>query len=461
MDFLAPLSRNIIAPLWAAWEKSPYLHHYREMLKTQYDQPEQIYMRQFEDVKELLRHAYRTVPFWKNRMDQSKFDVEKFSSLKDLLYLPLLTKTDLRKEGQGLLSTAFSVKDLHVHKTSGSTGISVVTYRDEACQQFKRAATLRSDEWSGWRLGESIALIWGNPQIRKDWKGRIRRALLEMDYVYLDTLQMNEESMDEFADALVKKTPSMLFGHAHSLYLFASYLKQKRSDVSIRPKAIVSTCMVLHDFEREGISDVFSCQVTNRYGCEEVSLIACECCTGDGLHVNSDCLFVELIDDAGNCCQAGQPGRIVVTDLKNMAMPIIRYEVGDMGMWAAKPCSCGRTLPLLAKIEGRVADYVVTRDGNYISGISLTENFAVIIPGVSQLQIVQEEIDRFTFNIVKGYEFNEKSTDKLRKLVKKYFGDEVCYECVFLDKIPQESSGKYRFCISKVGRCFDQQNEIS
>ena len=455
MDILAPVSRKVIAPLWAAWEKSPYLSHYRDLLKTQFDPPEVITGRQLMDVQKLVCHAYQTVPFWKKRIDASGLDVEKIESLADLQYLPILTKTELRAEGNRLLSTRFSLKDVYKHTTSGSTGTSVVTYSDEACQQFKRGATLRSDEWSGWRLGERKALIWGNPQIRQDWKGKVRRALLDRDYVYLDTLMMNEQSMEKFTDTLVRISPSMLFGHAHSLYLFASYLRAKRPEVKIKPNAVLSTCMVLHDFERKRIESVFSCPVTNRYGCEEVSLIACECRTGEGLHVNADCLFVELVDENENVCSPGKPGRVVVTDLKNFAMPILRYEVGDMAVWADKPCSCGRTLPLLSRVEGRVADYVAISDGSYISGISLTENFAVKVPGVAQMQIVQEDIDQFTFNMVKGDDFDSDSLQILNDLVLQYFGVKVKYNCVYLNRILPEKSGKYRFCISKVEKKYN------
>jgi phenylacetate-CoA ligase len=121
-----------------------------------------------------------------------------------------------------------------------------------------------------------------------------------------------------------------------------------------------------------------------------------------------------------------------------------------MAVWAGRPCSCGRGLPLLERIEGRVADYVVTPRGELISGISLTENFAVLVPGIAQLQIVQEEVDRFVFRIVKAPDFGPPSLDKIRGLVVERFGPEVRYECQFVDRIRQEPSGKYRFCISKV-----------
>jgi len=163
----------------------------------------------------------------------------------------------------------------------------------------------------------------------------------------------------------------------------------------------------------------------------------------------------------GRPCPPGKPGRVVVTDLHNRAMPMIRYEVGDMAVWSDKPCSCGRTLPMLAQVEGRIADYVITSTGDYISGISLTENFAVKIPGVAQIQIVQEEVSRFTFNIVRGYDFSEKSLSVLSELVEQNFGTGTQYSIIYMEKIPHEPSGKYRFCISRVTHSFLIKNFIS
>jgi phenylacetate-CoA ligase len=111
---------------------------------------------------------------------------------------------------------------------------------------------------------------------------------------------------------------------------------------------------------------------------------------------------------------------------------------------------------LLEKVEGRVADYVVTARGDMISGISLTENFAVMVPGLQQLQIVQEEVDRFLFRIVKGPDYGPRSLDTIHTLVVERFGAGTRYDCEYVDRIPQEPSGKYRFCISKVEKSFAQ-----
>lgn len=452
---LSYVSRHLIAPLWALWEGSPYLRHYRSMLKTQYNTADEISDYQLNHVRSLLRYAYQNVPFWKNRIDSSGMDPDKIASLKELQSLPLLTKQDIRQYGNELLSPQFDLEKLHKHTTSGSTGISITTYRDEECQQFKRGAILRSDEWSGWKQCEPVASVWGNPEIRADWRGKLRRRLLERNYAYLDTLKMDVPAIERFIQELLEEPPSLLFGHAHSLFLLAKYIKSKHGEISIRPNGIISTCMLLHDFERKVIEEVFARPVVNRYGCEEVSLIASECDRTEGLHVNADCIYLEIIDEHGNLCEPGTTGRVVVTDLQNRAMPIIRYEVGDMACWSDRQCSCGRTLPVLQKIEGRVADYVVTSRGEYISGISLTENFALKVPGVEQMQIIQEDYDEFIFNIVKDNAYSDESLSVLDALVNSYFGEGAHYSCNYLETIPAEPSGKYRFCISKVSKEFN------
>src|SRR5262249_14918161 len=269
--------------------------------------------------------------------------------------------------------------------------------------------------------------IWGNPEFRsRGWRGWLRNGLLERE-CYLDTLHMDEAALASFARALQKKLPTLIFGHAHSVYLLAQYLKRKGepSCVSARgtlyhPKGVITTAMVLHSWQRRTIEEVFDCPVTNRYGCEEVSLIACECERHHGLHVNADSVYVEILraDDSGALtCPArpGESGSVVVTDLTNRAMPIIRYQVGDVAGLSDRACPCGRGLPLLECIEGRDADYIVTPAGELISGISLTENFALQVPGVAQFQIVQETVDRFLFRLVRGPEFGPGSLQRLRQ----------------------------------------------
>jgi phenylacetate-CoA ligase len=453
MDILAIATHRLIAPLWALWERSPYLRHYRELLRTQFDPMAAIRQRQWEKIRSLLDHAYRTTRFWRGRL--AKFGLEPgcIHSFEDFRAVPILTKTDLRACQDDLLSEPYRGAALHQKRTSGSTGVSVEVLVDEEAQQFKRACALWANEWSGWRMGERVAVLWGaeeNP--RRGWRAWLRNMLLERA-TYLDTLRINEQSMDCFVAMLRRRSIGLLFGHAHSLFLLAQFV-QARNVTDIRPHGIISAAMVLHDWERRTIEAVFQCPVTNRYGCEEVSLIACECERHQGLHVNADGIYLEVLRPDGTPCLPGEPGTIVVTDLVNRAMPIIRYPVGDVGTLSDRQCPCGRGLPLLERIEGRVADYVVTPRGELVSGISLTDHFNTMVPGVIQMQIIQEEIDQFVFRIVRGPDFGPQSLERIRELATKHFGEEVRYECDYVDRIPQEPSGKYWFCISKVNKNF-------
>jgi phenylacetate-CoA ligase len=355
-----------------------------------------------------------------------------------------------------MFSNQFDPETLHVKKTSGSTGVSVQVRVDDAAMQWKRAYTLRSDEWSGWRFGERVAKVWGNPEyLTRGWRGRFRNAVLDRA-TYLDTLKMDEAALHRFANQLQRRPSSLLFGHAHSVFLFAEFVRQGHYE--IQPKGIVTSAMVLHAWQRRAIENVFACKVTNRYGCEEVSLIACECEWHQGLHINSDGVYLEL-ERNGSPVPCGEPGSILVTDLANRGMPIIRYKVGDVGVLSDSHCPCGRGLPLLERLEGREADYVVTARGELISGISLTENFALQIPGIAQLQLIQETVDRFLFRIVRGPDFGPATLAGLGQKVAERFGSEVAYDCEYVDQIPQEPSGKYRFCISRVPNPFTQNRE--
>src|SRR5262249_19903471 len=161
MDWHAALIRTAIGPLWARWERSPYLRHYAQLLRTQYDDPETIRSRQWAALQAMLQHAYASVPFYRERFDRCRIHPDQIQNWGDYHRLPLLTKADIRAHGETMISTRYAPEALSVKKTSGSTGVSLVVRLDEAARQWKRACTLRSDEWSGWRFCERIAMLSG------------------------------------------------------------------------------------------------------------------------------------------------------------------------------------------------------------------------------------------------------------------------------------------------------------
>jgi len=457
------LNRHVAQPYFARRARSRHLHFLKLLEQTQFDPPAVVAARQLAALKVQLHHAYATVPYYRRVWDAAGVHPADVKALADLTAFPVLTKADIRAHEAELLSGPYRGAKLRLKRTSGSTGVPLSIRVDEPAMQWKHACTIRSDQWSGYRLGQRVAKVWGNPEyLHHGWRGRLRNRVLDRA-VYLDTIHLTDLKVADFAAELRRHRPGLVFGHAHSLYLVACHLK-KAGVLDIRPNGIISTAMVLHDYQRKVIAEVFGTRVTNRYGCEEVSLIASECEEHAGLHVNADNVYVEQAsggrESAVSCAPSGDENSrltpaarpLLVTDLVNRAMPLIRYAIGDVAVGAGRACSCGRGLPLLDRIEGREADYVVTPAGTLVSGISLTENFALLIDGTAQVQIVQESVYDLRIRLVAGDGFGPASHVQIEKLVRDTFGPAVRFAVELVDAIPQEPSGKYRFCISKVAR---------
>jgi phenylacetate-CoA ligase len=437
------LNRHLLHPLAAAKAGSRHLKYLKFLERSQFDPPSVVRGRQLSRLQQVLKHAYDTVPFYRSAWDDAGVHPQDLKSLEDLKQFPIVTKQHVRTREAEFLSSSFDATKLLVKRTSGSTGVPLTVRIDEAGKQWKAACTIRADQWSGYRLGQRVAKVWGNPEYQHfGWKGLLRNRLLDRA-TYLDTLDMDDGIIRDFVDAVRRKRPGLLFGHAHSLYLLAKRLKND-GVTDVRPNGIISTAMPLHAWQRTVMEEVFGVSPTNRYGCEEVSLIACECEKHRGLHINADSVFVEVEKD--------KTGNLLITDLSNFAMPLIRYRIGDVATLSDRQCECGRGLPLLESIEGREADFVVTPSGRMISGISLTENFALHIRGAAQVQVIQETVHHLRIRLVTDDGFTNDSERAIAKLVNDTFGLGVRHDIERVDAIPQEPSGKYRFCISKVAK---------
>ena len=436
---LATVNRRVVWPLVARRRNSRHLHYLRELERSQYRKPGDIAADQLTRLKLILAHAYDTVPHYKRSWSAAGVHPSELRTLADLAAFPVLTKADIRANGPELLSTVGDRSKWRVKTTSGSTGVPLKIYLDEPAAQWKTACTVRSDEWSGYKLGQRVAKVWGNPEYLYDGvRGKLRNAIVDRA-IYLDTIHLTPEKVKRFADVLQRRRPGLVFGHAHSVYLVALELN-RMGIVGVRPNGIVTTAMPLYDWQRPAIRQAFGVEPTNRYGCEEVSLIASECEQHTGLHIAAESVLTEVSDG----------GKLLITDLVNHAMPLIRYQVGDVATFATTPCACGRGLPRLASVEGRDADFVLTPAGTWISGISLTENFAVHLDSVEQLQVVQESRTLLVVRLVPGAEFGPKTRQKAQELVLKLFGPRMRHEIELVESIPQEPSGKYRFCINKL-----------
>jgi phenylacetate-CoA ligase len=168
------------------------------------------------------------------------------------------------------------------------------------------------------------------------------------------------------------------------------------------------------------------------------------------MHINSPHLILECLTEDNQPAAPGEPGKLVVTDLNNYGMPLIRYRVEDVGVLGAVPCACGRTLPILQRLEGRVADFLKKPDGGQVAGVSLVERTLTKVPGIEQMQLVQEKLNEIEIRRVKGKEFSDQTDEDLISEFRQVFDDSVTLTIIDTEKIPQESSGKYRFSICKI-----------
>jgi len=450
MALLPPIRRKVFEPLWASTSGSPFVRYWHEVEPVQFLPADEIAALQWERTKAILDHAYWRVPFYRERFEAAGVSPGSIQEPADLRALPVLRKADIRENVPQMIAEGHRREDLKLFQTGGSTGTALDIYITEECSERRNAVARRHDRWTGWEVGEPRGMLWVD--FRKGLKSHVRSWALD-SRIHLNTLRFNREAVEVFASQWARVEPTLLTGHAQALFRLAQYVEEFSID-EIRPRGILSTVMTLRPEERQKIETVFGAKVIDRYGCEEVSLIGCECEKHEGMHLNTDNLFIEFIAEDGQPAKPGQPGKIVVTDLHNLAMPFIRYQVEDVGVPTDRVCSCGRGLPLMDGLLGRSADFLVRKDGSLIAGISILDKTLLAVPGTKQMQIVQGELEHFVVRVVPEPEYFPEGDRLLEAQMRKEFGDEVAIEIEHVDAIAPEKSGKYRFTISKVDNGF-------
>ncbi len=444
---LTAISKYIFYPLWELKDRATRLRTLRELERSQWLAAEKIRKLQWEKLKAMVAYSYASCPYYRQLLDTQGIS-SSIDTVEMFRRIPILTKKDIREHGERLLSIYYRKEELIEVRTGGSTGKALRVYVDLRCQETRNAAAMRSDRWAGWDMGSMTAAIWGNPPVHRTIKSILRNLLLDR-VVYLDTMNLNAESMSAFVAILRRKQPRVIYGHSHSIFMFACFLRDNGIS-DIRPKGIISTSMMLLEPERDVIETTFNCKVTNRYGCEEVGLIGCECEQHRGMHINDDHVFVEIIKADGTPAKTGEEGAVVVTDLTNFGMPMIRYRVEDVGVAAERLCPCGRGLTLIERVTGRVADFLKRRDGSMVAGVSLVERTLTAIAGIEQMQVVQETLNDLIVYLVRDGNFSVESERQLRAEFTAVFGEAVCLTIHYVDNIPQEKSSKYRFAICRI-----------
>jgi phenylacetate-CoA ligase len=415
----------------------------RDLAASQYFSADELQALQRERLKRLLTAAHATNAFYQRRFDACGFEPGDFRSFADLARLPILTKDEIRTQLAGHLSAGYRAEDVVPKRTGGSTGVPLRVSIDVDAVAVKKAATERHDGWAHRHPGDRLAAVWGDTSGPRPWRERLRNALSARAF-YLDTLRFEPAAIDAFVARIRRWRPPVLMGHAHSIYRLAEHLRERGiADIGFR--SVITTAMVLTDTERRTIETVFRAPVFNRYGCEELSIIASECEAHRGLHIFAEGLYVELDGE-----REDEPRRLIITDLLNRAMPLIRYEVGDLGIAEAGTCPCGRALPRLREVSGRSADFLFTPDRVPVFGISILDTFVIHIPGIKQCQIVQDRYDHLDIYVVRDVGFTDESLSRLGRNVVQIFGERMRFDVHPVAAIALTERGKYRFSICRI-----------
>jgi phenylacetate-CoA ligase len=451
MSLYANLVRHVFFPL-SLWrrQETKQLRYMKEFDRTQYLSTDELRALQWARLQSLLRHAHENCPFYRRQFQQMGMKPDDLRSLEDLSALPVLEKHDIQERGAEMIAENWSSGELIRNQTGGSTGTPITFYLDRDRKCSRAAATLRHNAWAGWQVGDRSAVIWGAPRDRPgtNWRARIYGSLLR-EPLWLDTAALTESSMVHFHEALWQYRPRVIQAYARSAVLFARWLENSGRR-AYQPASMVTSAEVLEEDDRDLLQRVFGCEVFNRYGCREFSVIASECEAHSGLHVMAEGLYLEIETPEG-LAAPGEVGSILVTDLLNFAMPLIRYRIGDMGSWAIGDCPCGRHLPRLEKVAGRVTDFLVGSDGRLVSGVFLATYVVAHRPSLGQVQIHQDRVGHVTYRLCPGPGFDAViDGEYLAQATREHLGNVATMDIEVVAELPRAPSGKFVFSRSSV-----------
>ena len=339
----------------------------------------------------VLRRAAERVPYYRDQWarrrqqgDQAAIDV--------LANWPVLEKDEVRRHAESFVADDHDRSRMFRDHTSGSTGKPLNIWLSRgtlrlwyALAEARWKAWYGVSRWDRWAIlgGQLVTPVATTAPPYWVWNLPLRQ-------LYMSSYHLAPDTASAYLDALVRYKIRYLFGYTSSLHSLArEAVRLGRRDLAMT--VVITNAEPVSEAQRTTIASAFQCAVRETYGMSEAVVAASECEHG-ALHLWPEAGLVELLND-GRPAEAGESGDLVATGLVNADMPLIRYRTGDRATWGpAAACACGRTLPRLSAIDGRIDDLVFTRDGRRIG--RLDPIFKDDLP-VSEAQIIQDSLDRF------------------------------------------------------------------
>jgi phenylacetate-CoA ligase len=400
----------------------------------------------WSNTRRVIHYAFDQVPYYHHLLKSIGLRPEDITSPTMFRRIPITSKDVLRAEYVGLHSKTLPQR-FYENTSGGSTGIPVRVLQDSYYKANGVASQIRSQEAMGWKLGQRSAYIWGaeRDSPRLSASGRVKMAMQRI--LWVNSFRMTESMIRESIHSLREQSPRIIIGYASSLHLVARFILKEGLDPP-QVQGVQSSAETLFPTQREDIERAFRSRVFDKYGARDAGDISFECEAHVGMHINVDQQYVEF-EREGEPVSPGEDGRILVTNLTNSAMPLLRYDVDDVSSPMRENCTCGRGLPLMNHVKGRVSDTIFAPNGRLVHGEYFTHLF-YHANGVREFQVDQVSRNKLVIRIVKGSGFNDALYRHIEEEIHQFIDPALEIEFVGVDQIPLTRTGKHRFTISRV-----------
>ncbi len=399
-------------------------------------------------LRDLIRHAYENVPYYRDVMDERRLKPSDVTTLEDLPKLPVLTKNDVRAASDRLVSRTVDPEKLRVAWTSATIETPLPIKWDHSVALVNHASYMRVKRWAGVPFGHRYATMQGTPVVPiRQRRPPYWRYNPHWHQVFFSQLHLSDENMHHYVEEMRRARVEALETYASCAYIMARYLEEH--DEYLPLKAVITTGEPLFPEERKHMEERFQAPVFDAYGQAERVIFSCDCERHEGHHLFPEYGITEFVDGDGNLVPDGECGLVLGTGLHNFAMPLIRYACGDVASSSDRTCPCGRTLPMLSTLTSRAGDILVTPDGRMVPPIMVTW-IVKFLEGVRDWQVVQESTTELRVLVVRDEPVTKDEFEGLHGYVSRRLGPEVRIGIELVTEIPRVARGKTRHVISKV-----------
>lgn len=424
----------------------------RDLLhNSQYWNSKEIERYQFEHLYRLLAHCRSNVPYYQALFAKLKFSPEKdFKQLSDWSKIPLLTKSAARASKKELIPKNFD-GGFVIDKTSGSTGEPFdVSISDEQIS-FEKATVWRHWDWADYKFRTPMAIV--RTYVPKQGEPLIKHDIIR-NFRYYSAYHLSESNARDYLTDMNKFDAEILRGYPSSIYILAKYKMHTGIDLP-QVKSILTASETLTDHQRKVIERAFGAKIFNWYGLAEQVVTANECEAHQGMHLNQEYGYWEL--EKRDYLPENQR-MIIGTNFRNFAMPLLRYETGDIAIISENQnCSCGRTLPLIKGIAGRKDDIITTPEGTMIPSVNFYSLFREI-PSVERFQIIQWAKDNVEIR-VRTRHLTGEDRDHILGEMNSRLGQSIKLKLTTNSEFERNPEGKRRPVMSYVK--IEEKNETS